>query len=107
MGNPNLAQVAAEAKLASNLQAIADDWKTQRADRQARRGLYRGKAIVVEHAESCLTLLSRVVGGGSFSRAAPYGQWAQNVRALGVLRPPWGLAYDQLFAQSWADRDMD
>ena len=63
----------------------------------------RAKAIVAEHAESCLTLLGRVVGGGSFSRGAPYGQWAQDVRALGFLRPPWGLAYDQLFAQSWAD----
>ena len=63
----------------------------------------RGKTVVAEHAESCLTLLSRVVGGGSFSRGAPYGQWAQDVRALGFLRPPWGLAYDQLFAQSWAD----
>lgn len=63
----------------------------------------RAKAIVAEHAESCLTLLSRVVGGGSFSRGAPYGQWAQDVRALGFLRPPWGLAYDQLFTQSWVD----
>lgn len=63
----------------------------------------RAKAIVAEHAELCLTLLSRVVGGGSFSRGTPYGQWAQDVRALGFLRPPWGLAYDQLFAQSWTD----
>ncbi|HQT53203.1 MAG TPA: acyl-CoA dehydrogenase family protein [Phenylobacterium sp.] len=63
----------------------------------------RGKAVIAELAESSLTLLSRVVGGGSFSRAAPFGQWAQDVRALGFLRPPWGLAYDQLHAMSWAD----
>lgn len=63
----------------------------------------RGKAVIAELAESCLTLVSRVVGGGSFSRAAPFGQWAQDVRALGFLRPPWGLAFDQLHAMSWAD----
>ncbi len=61
----------------------------------------RGKAVIAETAENCLTLLSRVVGGASFSRQAPYGQWAQDVRALGFLRPPWGLAYDQLFDLSW------
>jgi len=36
-----------------------------------------------------------------FSRSSPLGRWAQDVRALGFLRPPWGLAYDQLFAMSW------
>ncbi len=61
----------------------------------------RGKAAVAELAESCLGRISRVVGGASFSRASPLGRWAQDVRALGFLRPPWGLAYDQLFALSW------
>jgi len=36
-----------------------------------------------------------------FSRSSPLGRWAQDVRALVFLRPPWGLAYDQLFAMSW------
>lgn len=61
----------------------------------------RGKAAVAELAESCLGRISRVVGGASYSRASPLGRWAQDVRALGFLRPPWGLAYDQLFALSW------
>ena len=63
----------------------------------------RGKAVIAELSEACLSNLSRVIGGGSFSRTAPYGQWAQDVRALGFLRPPWGLAFDQLYAMSWAD----
>ncbi|MEQ9449392.1 MAG: acyl-CoA dehydrogenase family protein [Rhodospirillaceae bacterium] len=63
----------------------------------------RGKAVVAERAEGCLTIMSRVVGGASFSRSAPFGQWGQDVRALGFLRPPWGLAFDQLYDLSWSD----
>ncbi len=61
----------------------------------------RGKAAIAELSEACLGRISRVVGGASFSRSSPLGRWAQDVRALGFLRPPWGLAYDQLFAMSW------
>ncbi len=61
----------------------------------------RGKASIAELSETCLGRLSRVAGGASFSRSSPLGRWAQDVRALGFLRPPWGLAYDQLFALSW------
>ena len=61
----------------------------------------RGKAAIAELAESCLQRLSRVAGGASFARGMPLGQWAQDVRALGFLRPPWGLAYDSLFKLSW------
>lgn len=60
----------------------------------------RCKAAAAELAETCLGRVSRVVGGASFSRSSPLGRWAQDVRALGFLRPPWGLAYDQLFAMS-------
>ena len=27
-----------------------------------------------------------------------FGNWFEDVRALGFLRPPWGLAYDGLIA---------
>jgi alkylation response protein AidB-like acyl-CoA dehydrogenase len=63
----------------------------------------RGKAVVAEIAEACLVRMSRVVGGASFSRTSPFGQWGQDVRALGFLRPPWGLAFDQLYDLSWSD----
>jgi alkylation response protein AidB-like acyl-CoA dehydrogenase len=55
-----------------------------------------GKVAIAELAESVLTRLCRVVGGGTYARSSPFGCWAQDVRALGFLRPPWGLAFDLL-----------
>ena len=48
-----------------------------------------------------LLRLTRVLGGGTFSRRSPFAHWFEDVRALGFLRPPWGLAYDNLFATSF------
>jgi hypothetical protein len=42
-----------------------------------------------------------VLGGGTFSQRSPFSHWFEDVRALGFLRPPWGLAYDNLFATSF------
>lgn len=61
-----------------------------------------GKTAIAELAETLLTRLSRVVGGSSYSHRAPYGAWAQDVRALGFLRPPWGLAFDEIDRSTWA-----
>jgi alkylation response protein AidB-like acyl-CoA dehydrogenase len=61
----------------------------------------RAKQSVAELAEATLARLARVVGGGTFSRRSPYSAWFEDVRALGFLRPPWGLAYDGLFATSF------
>jgi len=47
-------------------------------------------------AEDCLRRLTRILGGGTLSRHSPFGYWFEDVRALGFLRPPWGLAYDLL-----------
>lgn len=58
----------------------------------------RAKTMGAQLAESCLTRLCRVLGGGTFSRRSPFGHWFEDVRALGFLRPPWGLAYDSLLA---------
>ncbi|MDX6554033.1 MAG: hypothetical protein QOD86_228 [Miltoncostaeaceae bacterium] len=58
----------------------------------------RGKTVVSGLAESVLTRLSRAIGGATFSRSSPFGTWFEDVRALGFLRPPWNLAYDQLIA---------
>ena len=60
------------------------------------------KESVAELAESILGRLARVIGGGAFSRRSPFAHWYEDVRALGFLRPPWGLAYDNLFAMSFA-----
>ena len=61
-----------------------------------------GKLAIAELAESLTTRICRVVGGGTFSRSSPFGHWYEDVRALGFLRPPWALAYDQLLEWSFA-----
>lgn len=60
----------------------------------------RGKTAVAELAEQTLVRIGRVVGGGTFSGSSPFASWFEDVRALGFLRPPWGLAYDGLIAAS-------
>ena len=62
-----------------------------------------GKVAVAELAESALTRLCRIIGGGTFTRSSPFGNWAQDVRALGFLRAPWGLAFDALIEQPSED----
>jgi alkylation response protein AidB-like acyl-CoA dehydrogenase len=57
----------------------------------------QAKTAIAELAESVLQRICRVIGGGTFSRSSPFGHWFEDVRALGFLRPPLGLAYDQLF----------
>jgi alkylation response protein AidB-like acyl-CoA dehydrogenase len=59
------------------------------------------KATVATLAESLLTRLCRLSGGGAYSRSSPLGYWANDVRALGFLRPPWALANDSLFDLTW------
>lgn len=65
------------------------------------REVLQGKVAIAELAESALRRICRVVGGGSFARHSPFGFWLEDVRALGFLRPPWGLAYENLFKSSW------
>jgi alkylation response protein AidB-like acyl-CoA dehydrogenase len=67
----------------------------------ARRDALLAKTAVAELAEQCLGRLCKVMGGGSYARRSPFGFWFEDVRALGFLRPPWALAYDQLFQGSW------
>lgn len=63
----------------------------------------RGKTAVAELAESVLQRICRVMGGGTFARHNPYGFWFEDVRALGFLRPPWGLAFDSLYGSGWSE----
>ena len=66
-------------------------------------GVPRGKLAIAELAEASLLSISKAIGGASYSRSSPFGQWSQDVRALGLLRPPWALAHHQLFEASFAD----
>ena len=64
----------------------------------ARGAVIRAKTSVALLAESSMGRLCRVLGGGTFARGSPFGNWNEDVRALGFLRPPWGLAYDGLLS---------
>jgi alkylation response protein AidB-like acyl-CoA dehydrogenase len=66
----------------------------------ALRNALRGKESIAELAESVLSRVCKVIGGGTYNRTSPFAFWYEDVRALGFLRPPWGLAFDQLFLTS-------
>ena len=93
--------------------AVNDHWLAVQAYEGSLRAMEAGdptalfaalcaKEAVAELAEAVLSRLARVIGGGTFSRRNPFAHWHEDVRALGFLRPPWGLAYDNLFALSFA-----
>ena len=65
------------------------------------RNTLLAKEAIAEIAESVLLRISKVIGGGAYSRHVPYGFWLEDVRALGFLRPPWALAYERVFQGSW------
>ena len=67
----------------------------------APEAVVRGKTAIADLAESVLRRICRILGGGVYARHAPFGFWFEDVRALGFLRPPWGLAYDRLYEASW------
>lgn len=60
----------------------------------------QGKTAIAELAESAMGRVCKVIGGGTFHRRSPLGNWYEDVRALGFLRPPWGLAYDRMIEAS-------
>jgi hypothetical protein len=59
------------------------------------------KTAIAEIAESLTGRISRVIGGGTFHRASPFGWAFEDVRALGFLRPPWSLAFDSIVERTW------
>ncbi len=70
------------------------------AGQAALRDALRAKQGIAELAESALSRIARVLGGGAYARRSPFAHWYEDVRALGFLRPPWALAFDGLFATS-------
>jgi alkylation response protein AidB-like acyl-CoA dehydrogenase len=83
-------------------QAYAGMLRAVEENRDGRRNAVQGKMAIAELAETVTGRICRVLGGGTFSRSSPFGHWYEDVRALGFLRPPWGLAYDNLFTSSLA-----
>lgn len=67
---------------------------------RARHEVTLASANIALLAESILTRLCRIAGGGAYARNSPLGFWFEDVRALGFLRPPWALQAESLFAAS-------
>ena len=65
-----------------------------------RRELLLAKESVARLSEDCLGRLCKLTGGSAYTRYSPLAVWYDDVRALGYLRPPWALAWDQVFQQS-------
>lgn len=65
----------------------------------SRHDVLLGKTAIAELSETLLGRLCKIIGGGTFSRRSPFGFWFEDVRALGFLRPPWGLAFETLRTQ--------
>ncbi len=89
-------------------QAQIDHWMLLQAQRglvdtlanssveEAALAATKAKLGMAALSESILANVCRAVGGGAFSASSPYATWNEDVRALGYLRPPWALAFDQL-----------
>ncbi|MBM3222671.1 MAG: acyl-CoA dehydrogenase [Candidatus Tectomicrobia bacterium] len=70
---------------------------------QNRRTVLLAKTSIAHLAESVLRRLCQLSGGTAYTWYSPLGAWFEDVRALGYLRPPWTLAYDQLATMSWQE----
>ena len=55
-----------------------------------------GNTALANLAEQILDKLAQALGGVSLSRSSPFGQWMQDVRALGHLRPPRALSHTRI-----------
>ena len=65
------------------------------------------KQSVARLAESVLDRLCRITGGSSYTWYSPLGAWWEDVRALGYLRPPWSLAFDQMYQLNRQEYGLD
>lgn len=89
--------------------SLAACWRSERAERLRRRHLVEADFRAL--ADTGYLVLPVPVGQGghwehatvslrpvvdTFSRSSPFASWFEDVRALGFLRPPWGLAYDSV-----------
>ena len=91
------------------LRALREAWLIDQAfggmvratERDEGRNAALAKSAIAELAESVTTRLCRVIGGGSFARHSPFGFWAQDVKALGFLRPPWGMAHRMAYGEAF------
>ena len=68
-----------------------------------RRMILMTKECIARLSESVLSRLCKLTGGTAYTWYCPLGAWLQDVQALGYLRPPWALAFDNLFTMGWQE----
>jgi alkylation response protein AidB-like acyl-CoA dehydrogenase len=68
-----------------------------------RRTILMTKECIARLAESVLTHLCKLTGGTAYTWDCPLGAWLHDVQALGYLRPPWALGFDNLFTMGWQE----
>ena len=68
-----------------------------------RRTILMTKECVARLSESVLNRLTKLSGGTAYTWYSPLGAWLEDVRALGYLRPPWALAFDNLYNMGWQE----
>lgn len=68
-----------------------------------RRTVLLAKTSIARLAEAVLGRLCKLSGGSAYTWYSPLGAWFEDVRALGYLRPPWALAFDQMYNASWQE----
>ncbi len=86
------------------VRACMQEWQIEQAycgmlssiEKNSGKDALMAKTVIAELAESALFRLCKILGGGTYSCHSPFGFWAEDVRALGFLRPPWALAFDNL-----------
>ena len=76
-------------------------------DNATARTFLLAKQSVARLAESVLDRLCRIAGGTSYTWYSPLGAWWEDVRALGYLRPPWALAFDQMYQLNRQEFGLD
>ncbi len=68
-----------------------------------RRTILMTKEAVARLSESALSRMCKLTGGSAYTWYCPLGGWLQDVQALGYLRPPWALAFDNLYNMGWQE----
>jgi alkylation response protein AidB-like acyl-CoA dehydrogenase len=68
-----------------------------------RRTILMTKECIARLSESVLTRLCKLTGGTAYTWDCPLGAWLHDVQALGYLRPPWALAFDNLPTMGWQE----
>ena len=71
-----------------------------------RRTVLLAKTSIARLAEAVLGRLCKLSGGSAYTWYSPLGAWFEDVRALGYLRPPWALAFDQMYNASWQEDQL-